>query len=73
MSAGAPDEQPLYVGLYMTSANVAASLAPLVGTLAAGSIGLGPALVGGTLLRLLGFGLMLVMKVGVHEDAQPAI
>src|SRR5579859_3179616 len=73
MSAGGPDEQPLFIGLYTTSANVAACAAPLAATLVAGWIGLGPALVGGTALRLIGFGLMVLFKVGLPKDAQPAI
>jgi Na+/melibiose symporter-like transporter len=74
MSAGQPDEQPVYVSLYMTSANMAAFLAPLVGTLAASWIGLGPALMGGSLLRLLGFGLMVFLRVGTREaEPLPAV
>ena len=58
------EQRPVYVGVYTTSANLAAFLAPLLGTQIAAHWGLGPALVVGGVLRLLGFGLLLLLRIG---------
>lgn len=69
MSAGTPELRPLYVGLYMVSANTAAFLAPLVGTSLADQTGLGPALVVGAGLRLVGVALIFLLGSGKNEPA----
>lgn len=56
--------QARYVSMYQTTVFLATFLAPLLGTVLADHVGLGPALVLGTVLRLLGFGLFYSLGVG---------
>jgi hypothetical protein len=58
------DHQPAYIGIYQTTLNVAVFLAPLMGTALAEAVGIVPALIAGTVLRLAGFALLAVLKVG---------
>ncbi len=58
------EQQASYVGIYQTTVYVAAFLAPLAGTALADGIGIVPALISGTILRLAGFGLMARLGVG---------
>lgn len=58
------EHQASYVGMYQTTVYIAAFLAPLAGTALADGIGIVPALVAGTVLRLAGFGLMARLGVG---------
>ena len=61
------DQQASYVGMYQTTVFVANFLAPLVGTTVADSVGIIPALILATVLRLVGLGLMVVLGVGRSE------
>jgi len=64
------DEQPAYIGMYQTTVYIALFLAPLVGTTLADVVGIVPALILGTVLRLAGFGLMVVLGVGKVEHGR---
>ncbi len=64
MSAGTVGLRPLYVGVYMVSANTAAFLAPLIGTALADQVGLGQALILGSGLRLAGVALIFLLGAG---------
>jgi hypothetical protein len=60
-----PDqERPFYIGVYQTTAYVVTFLAPLLGTTLSSTIGIVPALVIGTLLGLVGWVLMVILRVG---------
>jgi len=68
------DQQAVYVGMYQTTVYIATFLAPMMGTTLAEAVGIAPALILGTILRLAGFGLMALLKVGQVELAfQPAV
>jgi hypothetical protein len=58
------DQQAAYVGMYQTTVYVATFLAPLLGTALSTTIGIVPALILATVLRLAGFGLMARLGVG---------
>ncbi|MGQ9839166.1 MAG: MFS transporter [Anaerolineae bacterium] len=58
------EHQSTYVGMYQTTVHIATFLAPLAGTALADGIGIVPALIVGTALRLAGFGLMAWLGVG---------
>ncbi len=58
------DDQAAYVGMYQTTLYVATFLAPLVGTALSTAVGIVPALMLATVLRLAGFGLMARLGVG---------
>ncbi len=58
------DQQATYLGIYQTTVYVANFLAPLVGTTLADTVGIVPALIVATALRLVGFGLLTVLGVG---------
>ncbi len=58
------EQQASYVGMYQTTVYIASFLAPLAGTALADGIGIVPALIIGTVLRLAGFGLMARLGVG---------
>lgn len=58
------DYRAAYVGMYQTTVYLANFLAPLLGTLLSATIGIVPALIFSTLLRLVGFGLMARLGVG---------
>jgi hypothetical protein len=58
------NDQAAYVGMYQTTLYVATFLAPLAGTALSTTIGIVPALILATVLRLAGFGLMARLKVG---------
>jgi hypothetical protein len=69
-----PGENPaVYVAMYQTTVYIATFLAPLVGTAVAGAFGIGQSLILGTVLRLAGFALMALLRVGApaHGQAQP--
>ncbi|MFO7697716.1 MAG: MFS transporter [Anaerolineae bacterium] len=53
-----PNEQPVYVGFYQATSQLANAIAPLAGTALAGAIGIVPALIASSALRLVGLGLM---------------
>jgi len=61
------DQQPAYIGMYQTTVFVATFLAPLAGTALADALGIVPALIVGTALRLAGFGLLATLGVGKVE------
>jgi MFS family permease len=61
------DQQAAYVGMYQATVFMAAFLAPLVGTALSDAIGIVPTLVFASVIRLSGFGLMAVLRVGKHE------
>jgi hypothetical protein len=58
------DQQAAYVGMYQTTVYVATFLAPMIGTTLADAVGIVPALILGTVLRLAGFGLLAGLGVG---------
>lgn len=58
------EQQASYVGIYQTTVYVATFLAPLIGAALADGVGIVPALIIGTVLRLAGFGLMAWLGVG---------
>lgn len=58
------EQQASYVGMYQTTVYIAAFLAPLAGTALADGLGIVPALIIGTVLRLAGCGLMARLGVG---------
>ena len=66
------DHQAAYVGMYQTTIFVATFLAPMVGSTLASTVGIVPALMLGTGLRLAGAGLMGLLKVGKAES-RPAV
>lgn len=59
-----PENQASYIGIYQTTVYVANFLAPLMGTALGDWIGLGPALIIATVLRLTGAGLIAGLRVG---------
>lgn len=58
------EHQASYVGMYQTTVYIATFLAPLAGTALSDSIGIVPALIIGTVLRLAGAGMMARLGVG---------
>ena len=58
------DQQAAYVGMYQTTVYIATFLAPLAGTALSDTVGIVPALILATVLRLAGFGLMARLGVG---------
>lgn len=60
-------ESPYYVGIYQTTAFICSFLAPLLGTTLSSGIGLAPALAIGTALGLVGWLLMVLLRVGQDE------
>lgn len=58
------DHRAAYVGMYQTTVYLANFLAPLLGTLLSDAVGIVPALIFSTVLRLVGFGLMARLGVG---------
>ena len=58
------NDQAAYVGMYQTTLYIATFLAPLVGTALSTAVGIVPALILATVLRLAGFGLMARLGVG---------
>jgi hypothetical protein len=64
LSTAPQDHQATYVGLFQTLQNIALFLMPLVGTALADLAGLHVALVLAGLLRLVGAGLYIALKVG---------
>jgi len=58
------DDRAAYIGMYQTTVYVATFLAPLVGTALSTTVGIVPALILATVLRLAGFGLMVRLGVG---------
>ncbi|MCX7708182.1 MAG: MFS transporter [Anaerolineae bacterium] len=58
------EHQATYVGMYQTTVHIATFVAPLAGSALADSLGIVPALIVGTVLRLAGFGLMARLGVG---------
>ena len=67
LSSCPADQQPAYIGMYQTTVFIATFLAPLAGTVLADAVGIVPALIVGTALRLVGFGLMAALGVGKAE------
>jgi len=61
------ERQTAYIGMYQTTVYIAGLLAPMVGTALASAVGIVPALVLGTALRLAGFVLMAMLGVGKAE------
>jgi hypothetical protein len=61
------ERQTTFVGMYLTTVYVAGLLAPLLGTALSSSVGIVPALVLGSVLRIAGFGLMALLGVGREE------
>jgi len=64
LTACPEDQQAAYIGLYQSTVFMAAFLAPLVSTALSDAVGIVPALVAASILRLAGFGLMGLLKVG---------
>lgn len=58
------EHQASYVGMYQTTIYIATFLAPLLGAALSDSVGIVPALILATVLRLAGFGLMARLGVG---------
>jgi len=58
------DQQASYVGMYQTTVYIATFLAPLIGTALSDAVGIVPALILATALRLVGFGMMAWLGVG---------
>lgn len=58
------DQQASYVGMYQTTVYVATFLAPLAGSALSNTLGIVPALIIASALRLLGFGLFKWLGVG---------
>ncbi len=58
------EQQASYIGMYQTTVYIATFLAPLAGTAIADAVGIVPALILGTALRLAGFGLLAWLGVG---------
>lgn len=58
------EHQASYVGMYQTTVYIATFLAPMVGTALADGVGIVPALIAGTVLRLAGAGMMARLGVG---------
>ncbi len=58
------EHQATYVGMYQTTVHIATFVAPLAGSALADGLGIVPALIVGTALRLIGFGLMAWLGVG---------
>lgn len=58
------EHQASYVGMYQTTVYIATFLAPLAGTALSDGIGIVPALIIGTVLRLAGAGMMARLGVG---------
>jgi len=58
------DQQAAYVGMYQTTVYIATFLAPLLGTTLSDTVGIVPALMFASVLRLAGFGLMARLGVG---------
>ncbi|MCX6030878.1 MAG: MFS transporter [Chloroflexi bacterium] len=58
------DQQATYLGIYQTTVYAANFLAPLAGTTLTDTVGIIPALIAATALRLVGFGLLTVLGVG---------
>ena len=74
MLSTCPGENPaVYVAMYQTTVYIATFLAPLVGTAVAGAFGIGQSLILATVLRLAGFALMALLRVGApaRGPAQP--
>lgn len=61
------ERQTTYIGMYQTTVYIAGLLAPVVGIALASAVGIVPALVLGTALRLAGFVLMAMLGVGKAE------
>jgi Na+/melibiose symporter-like transporter len=64
LSTCPPAQQAAYVGMYQTTVYVATFLAPLLGTALSDSVGIVPALLLATVLRVSGAGLMARLGVG---------
>ncbi len=58
------EQQASYIGMYQTTVYIATFLAPLAGTAIADGVGIVPAMILGTVLRLAGFGLLAWLGVG---------
>jgi drug/metabolite transporter superfamily protein YnfA len=58
------DYRPSYVGMYQTTVYLSSFLAPLLGTFLSDTVGIVPALIFSTVMRLAGFGLMARLGVG---------
>ena len=57
------EEQASYVGMYQTSLFAATFIGPLIGTALSNNLGIELALIAATVIRLAGFGLMVILKV----------
>jgi Na+/melibiose symporter-like transporter len=57
------EEQASYVGMYQTSLFAATFIGPLIGTALSNNFGIELALIAATVIRLAGFGLMVILKV----------
>lgn len=62
--------QTIYIGMYQTTNNMAMFFAPLVGAFLADRVGLPQALMVGAVMRLAGFALFYVMRIGVKPPAE---
>ncbi len=58
------EHQASYIGMYQTTVYIATFMAPLIGTALADGVGIVPALIVGTVLRLAGAGMMARLGVG---------
>jgi MFS family permease len=67
MSTCPPGRETTYVGLHQTTVNIALFVAPLIGTSLSGAIGVAPTLLAGTVLGIIGVGLMLMLGAGKSE------
>ena len=64
LSTCPPDNQASYIGIYQTTVQMAAFVAPLMGAMVADAFGLAPALIVATVLRLAGAALIARLGVG---------
>lgn len=70
LSAVPKSHQTTYIGLYQTTNNMAMFFAPLVGTFLSDRIGIPQALMVGAAMRLAGFALFYVMRIGEKSPVE---